>query len=397
MTDFADRWGLGPDHFWLRGEQPKERVSYDPVLGRWDAYGYAEVATALSDTARFSANSGRLFDLDEETAKFFDGDLGQMTGPEHAHIRKQVSHAFSPRFLAHLEDRVLELATEYADKLAGRTRFDLLGDYADYVAGIVFSELLGIPAEDRTIFHLVDQNMDQQAPMTQVDQGDDDGYFAKLTEPLQPLVDALGFHVDQRTAEPRDDLLSLLSRVEKLDGSLMTRQQVINFVIGILGAGHLATPLLIGNTMLCLESFPDQAQRVRADRSLVPSLLDEVMRFLTPASASYRATCADVELGGVQIAEDQLVRLWLGAANRDPAQFPNPDTFDAGRSPNAHLGLGRGAHYCVGGQMVRVETRIVFNVLLDRFPTLRIDPETAPVFYDSPDFTGVKSVTVRTD
>ncbi|TLS39657.1 cytochrome P450 [Streptomyces montanus] len=399
MTDFADRWGFDSDKFWLRGERPKESVEWCEELGRWHAYDYAEVNEALSNNEAYSADSGRLFDLDEETLKYFDGDLAQMTGPEHANIRKQVSHAFSPRFIDHLESRVLELSNEYADKLVDLGRFNLLSDFVDHVAGIVFSELLGIPADDRTMFKLVDQNMDQQAQMTQVDQGDGEGYFEKLTKPLQPLREMLGRHVDERSKNPRDDLISLLSQVKKLDGGPMTRDQIINFIIGILGAGHLATPLLIGNTMLCLESFPDQAAKVKADRSLVPSLLEESMRYLTPGAASYRATVADVELGGKKIPKDQLIRVFLGAANRDPRQFPDPETFDAARSPNAHLGFGRGAHYCVGGQMVRVETRIVFNVLMDRFPKLRVDPDIPPLFFNSPDFTGVRSggLWVRTD
>jgi cytochrome P450 len=390
MNDFADRWGIAEDKWWMRGEQPKEPVEWSEEFQRWHVYGYAEVNEALSNNEGYSADSGRLFGLDEETLKFFDGDLAQMTGPEHANIRRQVSHAFSPRFIEHLESRVEELANEYADKLKDLGRFNLLSDFVDSVAGIVFSELLGIPAEDRTMFKLVDQNMDQQAQMTLVDQGEE-GYFEKLTKPLQPLREMLGVHIDDRTANPKDDLISLLSKVTRLDGSRMTRDQIINFIIGILGAGHLATPLLIGNTMLCLESFPEQAAKVKADRSLVPSMLEESMRFMTPGAASYRATIADVELGGKKIPKDQLIRVYLGAANRDPLQFPDPDTFDVTRSPNAHLGFGRGSHYCVGGQMVRVETRIVYNVLMDRFPKLRVDPHIPPLFFNSPDFTGVRS------
>jgi cytochrome P450 len=396
MTDFADRWGFtSPDKFWLRGEQPRQPVEFDESLDCWHIYGYPEVTEAISNGDAYSADSGRLFNFDEETAKYFDGDLAQMTGPEHANIRKQVSRVFNPKFMHNLESRVLKLGNDQVNKLAGRDRFDLLVDFVDDVAGVVFSELLGIPSEDRKIFHLVDVNMDQEAQMSVVDMGDE-GYFEKLTKPLQPLVELLGTHIDERTKNPTEDLISALGQVRKIDGSLMTRQQIINFIIGILGAGHLATPLLIGNTALCLESHPDQAARVRADRNLVPTLIEESMRYLPSASASYRATEVDVELGGVEIPKDRLVRLWIGAANRDPRQFANPDAFDASRNPNPHLGFGRGPHYCVGGQMVRVETRIVFNILMDNFPNMRVDPDIAPVFYDSPDFTGVKSVSVVT-
>ncbi|MEO6703355.1 MAG: cytochrome P450 [Jatrophihabitantaceae bacterium] len=396
-TDFAGRWGFNPEKFWMYGQQRSEAVEFDEELGCWHAYGHPEVSEAMSNTEAYSADSGRLFDFDEETAKYFDGDLAQMTGPEHTNIRKQVSRVFNPKFMDHLEVRVLELANEALEQIEGRDRFNLLSDFVDHVAGTVFSELLGIPADDRTMFRLVDQNMDQTAKMTMTDEEDGEGYFDKLTRPLEPLRDMLGMHIDERVKNPKEDLISLLGQIRKLDGNLMTRDQIINFIIGILGAGHLATPLLIGNTQLVLESFPEQAELVRNDRSLVPSLLEESMRFLTPGNASYRATETDVVLGGKEIAKDQLIRVWIGAANRDPRTFTDPHSFNAARNPNPHLGFGHGAHYCVGGQMVRVETRIVFNVLMDRLPNLRVDPDATPVFFDSPDFTGVKSLPVVRD
>jgi cytochrome P450 len=396
MTDFADRWGFSTDKFWLRGEQPAEQVEFDENLGLWHVYGYPEVAEVLNDSAAFSTDSGRLFEVDEETAKYFEGDLAQMTGAEHAHMRKQVSRAFSPRAMDDLESRIFKLASELLDGLAGRDRFDLLADFVDDLSGTLFSELLGTPVAERGIFNLVDQTMDNEAQMTTVDQGDGANYFADLVSPLRPLRDFLGAHIDERRKQPREDLLSLMVQFRKLDGTAMSQDEVINFAISVLGAGHLTSPILIGNTTLCLESHPDQAERVRADRTLVPTLLEESMRFLTPGNASYRATSIDVEVGGKKIPKDKLVMLWFGTANRDPRQFADPNTFDASRHPNPHLGFGRGAHYCVGAQMARVETRIVFNILMDRFPTLRVDPDIPPVFFGSPDFTGVRSVSVRT-
>lgn len=397
MTDFADRWGFGPDRFWLRGERPKELVELDENLGCWVVYGYPEVVEILQRPEEFSTDSSSLFNVDEEMARYIYGDLTQMTGAEHANLRRQVASAFEEKAMEHLESRIRQLAVELLAKLAGQRRFDLLADFVDDLSGIVFTELLGIPAEDRALFNLVNQNMDTEAQLTAGDAGQGEDYFENLLTPLKPLRDMLGAHIDERVKRPRGDLLSLVAGVRKLDGDLMSRDQTINFVIGILGAGHLATPLLIGNTMLCLESYPEQAARVRADRSLVPTLLDETMRFLTPANATFRATTVDAEVAGWKFPKDQLVRLTFPTANRDPRQFTDPDSFDASRSPNPHLGFGHGDHYCLGRQMIRVETGIVFNLLLDRYPRLRVDPDTPPVFFASPDFTGVKSVTVRTD
>lgn len=395
MTDFADRWGFSPDRFWLRGERPEELVEFDENLGCWVVYGYPEVVEVLERSEEFSTDSSRLFNIDEEMAKYIYGDLTQMTGAEHANLRGQVAAAFDTKAMESLKSRILQLAVELLDKLTGKDQFDLLGDFIDDLSGIVFTELLGIPAEDRALFNLVNQNMDQEAQMTAGDVGESEDYFKNLTTPLQPLRDMLGAHIDERLTQPRGDLLSLVAGIRTLDGNLMSRDQIINFVIGILGAGHLATPLLIGNTMLCLDSYPKQAARVRADRSLVPTLLDETMRFLTPANATFRATTADVDLAGWKIPKDQMVRVTFPTANRDPRQFTDPDTFDASRDPNPHLGFGYGDHYCLGRQMIRVETGIVFNLLLDRFPKLRVDPDASPTFFASPDFTGVKSVPVR--
>jgi hypothetical protein len=396
MTDFATRWNFGKDKFWLHGEWPEELVEFDESLGVWHVYGYPEVAEVLDRPDTYSTDSVRLFNLDEKTLASIDGDLTQMTGAEHAHMRRQVARAFGPKLLSMLETQVLMLANQLLNGLIGRDRFDLLRDFIDDLSGILFTRLLGIPAEDRRFFRLVDQNMDEEAQMTTVQEGADAEYFDNISAPLQPLRDMLGEHIDDRITRSRDDLLSLLAGVRRLDGSRMSRDQIINFVIGMLGAGHLSTPLLIGNTLLCLESHPDQAARIRADRALVPHLLDEVMRYLTPAAATYRATNVDADLGGRRIPKDQLVRVWLGSANRDPRRFAEPNRFDVSRRPNPHLGFGRGAHQCLGEQMILMESRIVFNVLMDRVPLMRIDPDVEPVFFGSPDFTGLRSVSVRT-
>jgi len=396
MPEFADRWGFGPDKFWLRGERPKETIEFEESLGVWRVYDHLEVSEILMDTEAYTPDGTRLFEVDEETRKYFEGDLAQMDGPEHVHLRKQVVRVFNPRFMEHLEHRMIELANELIAKLAGREQFDLLKDFINDLAGTVFTELLGIPNGLRWVFDLVNQDMNHEVQMTGAEMGEGQAYFQELTSNLAPLRDMLGEQIDEHKHHPGDDLISLLSQVTKLDGSHMTKDQIINFIIGIIGAGHLATPMLIGNTMICLDSFPDQAKRVRADRSLVPVLLDETMRFLTPGNASYRVTKVDVEVAGKRISKDSMLRLELGSANRDPRAFADPDTFDAGRNPNPHLGFGRGAHHCIGAQLIRIETGIVFNLLMDHFPVLRVDPEVLPTYYRSPDFTGPESVMVFT-
>ena len=397
MNDFAVRWGFEPERFWLHDVHPDRPVEYDEQYGRWNVYGYPEIFHILGDIQTYTPDATRLFDLDEEAAKYVEGDMSQLTGPEHAHMRKHVGHAFTPKAMSDLEARILVTADRLIDRLVGLDRFDLLTDFVEDLCAIVFSQLLGTPEEERDILRVKDQAMDYDGQMSTVAPAEgEEEYFSGLVAPLLPLREFLGRHIDESWDDPKDDLLGLMIRYRKLDGSRMSRDEIINFGISVLGAGRLSTPMLIGNTLVCLESFPDQAARVRADRSLVPSLLEESMRFMSPGNMSFRATNAESELGGVTIPKDQLVMLWFGAANRDPRQFTNPDVFDAGRNPNAHLGFGRGAYYCVGAQLVRIETRIMFNLLQDRFPGLRLDPDKMPVFFGSPEFTGVRSLPVVT-
>lgn len=397
MIDFAERWGIHPDKFWVRGERPKEPVEYDEALGRWNVYGYPELVEILNDPVSSTPDATRLFDLDDEAKKYVEGDMAQVTGEEHTHMRKQVGRAFTAKAMSDLESRIRTVADELLRALAGRERFELLGDFVEELSAIVFSELLGTPVERRDMLRIKDETMDYGGEMATVEPGaGEEGYFEGLVAPLAPLRDFLGETIDDRARHPADDLLSLMTQFRKLDGTPLSRDEVINFAIGILGAGRLATPMLIGNTLLCLESFPEQGERVRANPSLVPSMLEETMRFLSPGNISSRATNVELEVGGTKIPKDQLVMLWFGPANRDPRQFTDPDSYDVCRNPNPHLGFGRGTYYCVGAQMVRIETRIMFNLLMEHFPDLRVDPEILPVFFGSPEFTGVRSLAVRT-
>jgi cytochrome P450 len=389
MTDFADRWGISTDRFWLHGQRPAEPVEYDEKLGRWNVYGYPELVEILNDPVSYSNNVTRLFDLGE-AAKYVDGDLAQMIGPEHTHARKVIGRWFTPKSMSDLEARVQKVAVGILNDLAGRDRFDLLNDFVEEITAIVFSEMLGTPVEQRAMLRVKDETMDFGG-----EQGEKD-YFEGLVAPLAPLRDFLSESIDENRRNPKNNLLSLMSEFRTLEGKPMTQDQIINFAISILGAGRLATPMLLGNALLCLESNPDQAALVRADRSRVPAMLEETMRFLSPGNIASRATDAEVELGGHKIGKDELVMIWFGPANRDPRQFSNPDAFDITRNPNPHLGFGRGAYYCIGAAMVRLETRILFDLVLDHFPNLRTDPDIPPVFFGSPEFMGVCGLSVRT-
>jgi hypothetical protein len=150
--------------------------------------------------------------------------------------------------------------------------------------------------------------------------------------------------------------------------------------------------MLLGNTVLCLDRHPEQARRVRADRSLVPSAIEESLRYFSPFAALGRITNSEVELAGQTIPAEELLLVWIAAANRDPRQFPDPGVFDVSRDPNPHVAFGRGIHFCIGAPLARLEGRVALNILLDRFPSLRTDPQAPPMFRPSPNMTGVNKL-----
>jgi cytochrome P450 len=197
----------------------------------------------------------------------------------------------------------------------------------------------------------------------------------------------IGDHAAHRRQTPSDDLLTRLVQAE-VDGTRLTDREVVNFANLLLVAGHITTTMLVGNTVLCLETNAGVRARVQADRSLVPPAIEESLRLLTPFAALARVTNTETQLGGHTIPVDQMVMLWIGAANRDPRQFPDPSSFELRRDPNPHLAFGRGTHFCVGAPLARLEGRVAINLLLDRYPHLRCDPDDPPAFYRSSSMTG---------
>ncbi|MEV6229522.1 cytochrome P450 [Saccharopolyspora shandongensis] len=385
MTTLADTWGINEAQFWLRGVRPEQPVEHDSAAGIWNVYGYPEILQALSDPATFSSDTQRLV---PELARNNEGNLVQMDPPEHHKLRKLVSHAFTPKVVADLEPRIAALTNELLDAVSDRT--ELVRDLAYPLPVIVIAELLGVPSSDRGLFKKwVDAMLASSNKFSLKERSkEQEEYMAKAMEQVQELTEYLLGHVRERRRTPREDLLGKLVAAE-VDGAQLTDTEVANFGLVLLIAGHITTTMLLGNTVLCLDAHPDQLAAVRADRSLVPSAIEESLRYFSPFAAVSRATNREVELGGTVIPADQLLMLWIAAANRDPRQFTDPDAFDVRRDPNPQIGFGRGIHFCLGAPLARLEGRIALNIMLDRFPNLRTDPAEGPEFLPSPNMTGV--------
>ncbi|MGA6162038.1 cytochrome P450 [Amycolatopsis magusensis] len=385
-TQLADRWGINPEQFWLRDRLPERPVAYDEQKGMWNVYGYAEVVRVLSDPATYSSDTGRLL---PERSEFTEGSIISLDPPQHQKLRKLVSHAFTPKVIADLEPRIAALTHELLDD-AGE-RIDLVSQLAYPLPVIVIAELLGVPAEDRNLFkEWVDKLLERSGQFSLVEQSEEqDKQMEAALEQLGHLSAYLGEHAAERRRHPREDLLSKLVQAE-VDGIKLTDREVVNFANVLLIAGHITTTMLLGNTVLCLDEYPEQKAKVLADRGLVPGAIEESLRFLSPFATTARVTNTEVELGGSTIGADQMMLVWLAAANRDPAHFTEPGVFDVTREPNTQIAFGRGIHFCLGAPLARLEGRVALNILLDRFPGLRTDPAHAPEFIPAPTMTGVR-------
>ncbi|MGJ6961273.1 cytochrome P450 [Streptosporangium sp. G11] len=394
MTTIADTWGLHEGHFWLRGRHPDQPVSFDADTGMWNVFGHPEALRILSDPKTFSSDAGRVV---PEVRRPSERSITQLDPPMHSKLRKLVSHAFTPKVVADLEPRIAELTRELLDEVADPDRLELVADLAYPLPVIVIAELLGVPSGDRHLFkQWVDRIFESSQQFSLVKRSEEqDRNLAVAMEQVKHLTDYLGEHAAERRRHPRSDLLTKLVEAE-VDGERLSQAEVVNFANILLIAGHITTTMLLGNTVLCLDTHPEQLARTREDRSTIPAVIEESLRFFSPFAALGRVTNTDVELAGQHVPADQLLMVWIAAANRDPREFADPDVFDPSRTPNSHLGFGRGIHFCVGAPLARLEGRVALNILLDRFPHLRTDPDEPPSFIPSPNMTGVRKLPLLT-
>jgi cytochrome P450 len=206
--------------------------------------------------------------------------------------------------------------------------------------------------------------------------------FQRIAQAFQELTAYFARVVAERRAQPRDDLLSALARAEEAGDRLSADELYTNAAL-LLVAGNETTTNLIGNGLLALLRHPDQLARLKADPALVPTAVEELLRYDSPVQFTARLLKEEITVGGKALPSGQMVLLLLGAANRDPDQFANPDQLDVGRAENKHLSFGLGSHFCLGAQLARLEARVAFQTLLRRMPGLRLEgpePQYRPHF-----------------
>lgn len=346
-----------PHYAHMRATTP---VHFNETLGVWEVYGYHDIQTVLGDAKTFSS------DLSDGKMMVF------MDPPRHTQYRRLVARAFTSKVIAELEPSVQAITDELLDRVEGSGRMDLVGDLAFTLPVTVIAELLGLPVADRDRFkqwsipaiRAAEMELMGQVPAPEFVQAVDelDAYLADL--------------IDKRRDSPRQDLVSGLLAAE-VDGQRLTLQEVASTCRLLLIAGFETTANLIGNTLQLLLSHPNALAQLAADPGLLPSAIEEALRFNTPFMFFARRATCDVVLGGHLIKAGQQVMTFNASGNRDESAFPHADTFDITRTPNRHLSFGHGIHYCLGAGLGRLEARVAIATLLRRFSGLRLDDRKA--------------------
>ena len=361
---------------WYRQMRETDPIHFYPDYRAWQVFRYADVLRVLSDSAVFSSNiSGGSERQDPLAASIVTTDP-----PRHRQLRNLVTQAFTPRAVAGLADRITTIVNDLLDHVVARGQMDIVDDLAYPLPVIVIAELLGIPQEDRPRFKAwSDAVVGASMGVGGNPQAEMSAYFLQM--------------IEQRRQEARDDLISALLNAQ-IDGVHLTQRELLGFCVLLLVAGNETTTNLIGNAVLSLDEHPEVMAELRADPDLIPAAIEEVLRYRSPVQMMYRRAATDVTLDGRPIRAGQMVMAQIGSANRDAAQFPDPDRFDIKRTPNRHIAFGHGIHFCIGAPLARLESKIALTLMLERLPDLRRVPSIALQGTGSPIVYGVKHLPV---
>ena len=331
---------------------------YVENMNLWMAFGYDECLAILRDNAQWKSGP--------PPAMLADPSAGQPSllgsdPPRHTRLRALVSQAFTPRMVEQLEPRLRQIAAELLDEVLAAGECDLVETLSYPLPVIAIAEILGVEPEKRSRFKVWSDEV-----VATLGGPDQDGAPREIRpETFEEMREYFGALCDDRRQNPRSDLISGLVQAE-MDGQKLSFDELLQMLILLLVAGNETTTNLIGNAVQEFIAHPDQLARVEADHSLIPSALEEVLRINSPVQATVRRAKQEFEFNGKQISEDQQIVVWLAAANRDPAQFVDPLTFDVTRSPNRHLAFGMGIHFCLGAPLARLEAKIAIEELLKR-------------------------------
>jgi cytochrome P450 len=365
MQDFMSQETKSNPHVFYAQLRSGEPLHYVEGLNAWLTTTYEDALFVLKDP-RFTKDRRKILpaqqDEHRDLMESIFRNMLTVDPPDHTRLRRLVSQAFTPRMIEQLRPRIQQITDELLDKVQPQGSMDLITDFAYPLPITVISEMLGIPVADRTSFRTWTRAI------------------MNMQEESLPAMKAFLHYIQsllaEKRAHPGNDLTSELVQVQE-NGDQLSENELVSMIFLLIVAGHETTVNLIGNGTLALLQHPDQLRLLRADPSLLPTAVEELLRYTAPVSLSdERWASEDILLHGKVIRKGELVHAALIAANADEQQFSDPTVLDITRRENQHLAFGKGMHFCLGAPLARLEGQIAFGTLLRRLPDLHlaVDP-----------------------
>jgi cytochrome P450 len=358
----------------LRSEQP---VYWSEAVGAWLLTRYDDVTAGLRDQrlgsgTRIKAYVRQMPQDEQERFNPISDHISTWVGmsdpPDHTRLRALVDRVFTARMIAGLRPRIQEITDELLGERLNEGRMDVVADLAFLLPVIVICEMLGLPAGARGEFKRWSNDIAgfMGTGQPQVDLAD------RAQRSMYEMKEFLGEVFEQRLRDPEEDLISSLVAAEREEDRL-TQDELFGMCVQLLVAGHETTMGLISNGLLALLRDPDQMDALRSEPRLIITAVEEFLRYDSPIQHQTRVARHDLDLDGKRVREGQRVLLMLGAANRDPARFDDPDRLDIRRKPRGHVAFGSGAHFCIGAPLARVEAQIAITTVLQKMAGLQIE------------------------
>ncbi len=354
-------------YLWYRQQLDVCRMQYDERRSSWMVFGYDEVQRVLLDTETFS--SERTLKADGSVDEIGGAGMLGLDPPRHRHLRSLVVQAFTQKRVAALEPRIQALTASLIDRIEDEKEADIVDALAFPLPVMVIAELLGVPTAD----------LEQFRSWTSDIIGTDYELKVKGFTKMGAYFDGI---IAEHMRTPQENLISELLAAQ-IGSERLSKADVVGTCLLLLVAGHETTATLIGNALWCFDEHPEARAEVLMQPEILPSAIEEVLRFRSVLHWFPRAVRRDTQFLGHELKEGDLVLPVFAAANRDGAQFPDPDRFDIRRSPNRHLGFGHGIHLCLGASLARLEAKVALGELLRRFPRMRRDALIPPALRPS--------------
>ena len=353
-----------PTYRALRENEPIKRMPN----GSYFLTRYDDLVTAYKNTKAFSSDKKKEFAPKYGASLLYEHHTTSLVfndPPIHTRVRRLIMGALSPRAIAEMEPNLIRLVDGLLDRIAAKDRFDLIGDYAAAIPVEVIGNLLDVPHQERG--PLRDWSL---AILGALEPVIGEAAFARGNKAIKDFLAYLEVLVERRRAKPgnpNQDVLTRLIQGEE-NGERLSAKELLHNCIFLLNAGHETTTNLIGNGLVALTEHPAEKRRLIEHPDMIKTAVEEMLRYESSNQLGNRMTVEEVQLGGLTLPAGTPITLCIAAANRDPAQFPDPERFDIGRTPNRHLAFATGAHQCAGMALARLEGAIAISRFLARFP-----------------------------